>query len=191
MKITASIFLIVAASEGALLGSHAATRPICRRPVVRRAAARLAAGDEEGDDDGTALFKPFSTGDGEVSVPDSSKRLFIAVLAAPALLLLAGVATYNPTDEELAAERQRQALRLRGGMVPAAISPRRAASAARSCRAVLAEQDEDDDSSTQAAPGGAGGFDGEGFGNYLLPYAGGVLLALALASAAFSALVLG
>ena len=35
------------------------------------------------------------------------------------------------------------------------------------------------------------GFDGDGFAGYLLPYAGGSLLAIALASAAFSYMVLG
>jgi len=35
------------------------------------------------------------------------------------------------------------------------------------------------------------GFDGSGFGGYLLPYAGGLVLTLLLTSAAFSALVLG
>lgn len=35
------------------------------------------------------------------------------------------------------------------------------------------------------------GFDGDGFGGYLLPYAGGLILTLLLTSAAFSALVLG
>ena len=44
---------------------------------------------------------------------------------------------------------------------------------------------------TGLVPTEAQGFDGAGFGGYLLPYAGGLLLTLLLTSAAFSALVLG
>jgi len=36
-----------------------------------------------------------------------------------------------------------------------------------------------------------GGFDGAGFGNYLLPYAGGAVLAIGLTAAAFYALISG
>jgi hypothetical protein len=73
--------------------------------------------DEEADD-GSALFRPYSADDEELEVPDASKRLFVAILGAPTLALLAGIVTYAPTDEELRQDQDRKAkelLRLRGG----------------------------------------------------------------------------
>ena len=68
------------------------------------------------DDDGSAIFRPYQPGEEEQTVvPDSSKRLFALVLGLPTLALLLGIATYNPTPEELAQEQLRKATRLRGG----------------------------------------------------------------------------
>lgn len=78
---------------------------------------RSSTGDGDGDDDdGSALFRPYTPGEEDaVTVPRSSQRLFAIVLALPVLAILAGVATYSPTDEELRQELARKAVRLRGG----------------------------------------------------------------------------
>ena len=86
------------------------------RPVVQRLLASPAARVPDDPDEGNAIFKPYTPGEeDEIAVPDSSKRLFALVLALPAIALLVGIATYNPTADELEEDRLRKATRLRGG----------------------------------------------------------------------------
>ena len=82
----------------------------CGRPLLLRL-------EEEEESDGAAIFRPFSAEEAEIDVPDSSKRFIVGIFAVPIFLVLAGVATYNPSDDEIRQEQQRRAnaLRLRGG----------------------------------------------------------------------------
>uniref|UniRef100_A0A7S3W566 Uncharacterized protein n=1 Tax=Emiliania huxleyi TaxID=2903 RepID=A0A7S3W566_EMIHU len=93
-------------------------RPEIKLPAVAGRAPptrlRISQADEDGDD-GAALFRPYSPAEETVTVPESSRRLFVTLLTVPTLALLAGIITYNPTAEELREEQQRKAMRLRGG----------------------------------------------------------------------------
>lgn len=90
------------------------TPPLLHRPVRRSPAILLC--DDDGSGDGEGIFRPYTPGEEDaVEVPDSSRRLFAAVLGIPVLAILLGIATYNPTDEELRDELVRKATRLRGG----------------------------------------------------------------------------
>ena len=87
-----------------------------------RLLARRQEDDDDGDD-GRALFRPYSAGEeGAVEVTSSARLLFGVIFAVPTLALLAGVATYNPTDEELRGEQLRKAMQLRGGLTGTAAS---------------------------------------------------------------------
>jgi len=93
-------------------------RPEIKLPAVAGRAPptrlRISQADEDGDD-GAALFRPYSPAEETVTVPESSRRLFVTLLTVPTLALLAGIITYNPTADELREEQQRKAMRLRGG----------------------------------------------------------------------------
>ena len=106
-----------------------------RRRVTPSMGGRRKRG-EDGEDDGQAIFAPWRPGDtaSGVDVPENSKRLFMLLLALPALLQIAAIATYNPSADELRAEQERRAMRLRGGALAApagarARRPRRAENA--------------------------------------------------------------
>ena len=99
------------------LAPCAPTPPLELNPTQRHVAHGQMMTDPADDvDEGNAIFRPYEPGEeNRVEVPESSKRLFALILAFPALALLAGIATYNPTDDELEQEKARKALQLRGG----------------------------------------------------------------------------
>ena len=77
--------------------------------------------DDDDGDEGQAIFTPWRPGEASsgVEVPEASKRAFILLLALPALLQIAAIATYNPSADELREEQERRAMRLRGGTLAA------------------------------------------------------------------------
>jgi hypothetical protein len=88
---------------------------------ILRSSLGLKLADEDADGDGQAIFKPYQPGEEAIEVPASSRRIFALVLGVPVLAILIGIATYNPTDQELRNDQLRKATRLRGG----ALAPRR------------------------------------------------------------------
>ena len=78
-------------------------RPEIKLPAVAGRAPptrlRISQADEDGDD-GAALFRPYSPAEETVTVPESSRRLFVTLLTVPTLALLAGIITYNPTADD-------------------------------------------------------------------------------------------
>ena len=117
--------LVLLATAHALQPHKSVTHQLRRSHRRLRTAGgiRLLAKRQEYDDenDGSALFRPYSASEeGAVEVTSSARLLFGVIFAVPTLALLAGIATYNPTDEELRGEQLRKAMQLRGGLTGAA-----------------------------------------------------------------------